>query len=333
MKALIRAPFAEQFLQRLGQQIDVTYEPWTEARRFQNPSELAARLRKERFAFVVVEADALAEEAFAIPSLRLAGVCRNSMNLIDLDAATRHGVPVIHTPTRNAVAVAELATGLMLALARQIPTAYSYVAQGEWTNPTDPYTRFQGRELAGSVVGIVGLGQIGSLVARRMRSLGARVVAYDPYVTPGRARKAGARLVSLRVLLRRADFVTFHTSLTGRTEPLVDGAALDLMRPTAYLINTGAANILDYEALEKRLRERRIAGAALDVFPGFSVNESSPLLTLDNVILTPHIGGATKETIVRQSRMIVEDIERFVRGERPRRVANPGALEVAPRGR
>lgn len=332
MKALILAPFAERSLQRLCRRFDVTYEPWTASRRLQDPDELAVRLRDEGFAAVVVEADFLFEEAFAAPGLRLAGVCRNALTQVDLEAATKNGVAVIHTPSRNAAAVAELAIGLMLALARQIPAAHALVAGGEWTSPLDAYVRFRGRELAGSVVGVVGLGQIGAETARRAGCLGARVLAADPYVSERRARALNVRLVLLRALLRRSDFVSLHTPLTESTERLVDGNALDLMKPTAYLVNTGAANVLDHEALVERLRARRIAGAALDVFPGQPLPASSPLLALDNVILTPHIGGATEETVVRHSRMIVEDIERFLRGERPRRLANPEALDEAKRG-
>lgn len=326
MKALVLAPFAEPSLRRLRQRLDVTCEPWTETRGLQDPDELAARIRNEGFAVVVVEADFLFGEALEAPSLRLVGVCRNALTQVDLEAATECGVPVVHAPARNAVAVAEMAIGLMLALARQIPRADSYVKNGQWRNPLDVYVQFHGRELAGSVVGIVGLGQIGTEAATRARCLGARVIATDPYVPQEKAQALGARLVPLRQLLRRSDFVSLHTPLTRSTDRMIDGAALDLMKPTAYLINTGAPNVFDYEALVERLRARRIAGAALDVFPGQPLPASSPLLTLDNVILTPHIGGATKETVVRYSRMITEDIERFLRGQRPRRLANPQAL-------
>lgn len=333
MKALVLAPFAEAALQRLRQQLEVTYEPWTETRRLQDPKVLATRIREAAFAIVVVEADFLAGEALAAPNLRLVGVCRNALTQVDLKAATERGLPVIHTPGRNTLAVAELTIGLMLALARHLPAAYATVAGRRWTNPIDSYEHFRGRELAGSVVGIVGLGRIGSEVARRALCLGARVIASDPYVSQRRAQALGVRLVSLPALLRRADFVTLHTPPSKSAEGLLDGAALDLLKPTAYLVNTGAPQALDYDALAERLHARRIAGAALDVFPGFLLSPSSPLLDLDNVILTPHMGGATKETVRRHSRMIVEDIERFLGGERPRRLANPEALKVVGRGR
>ena len=138
--------------------------------------------------------------------------------------------------------------------------------------------------------------------------------------------------MSLPQLLKRSDFVSLHTPNTKETEHLIDAEALGMMKPTAYLVSIGAANIVDEEALADALRARRIAGAALDVFRGHMVSTSSPLLDVDNVILTPHIGGATPETITRQSKMIVEDIERFLRGEKPRHVANPEALGEAHDG-
>ena len=332
MKALILAPFAERSLERLREQLDVTYEPWTDKQRTHDPKKLAARIHKEAFTIVVVEGDILLAEAFAAPSLRLVGVCRSGLNLVDVDAATKHGIAITHTPARNAAAVAEFTIGLMLALARHLPAAHNYVTGGGWTNPFDAYLRFQGREISKSVVGVVGFGQMGAETARRARCLGARVIAFDPYASQRRARAMGVRLVSLPALLRRADFVSLHTARTPETAQLIDGPALDLMKPTAYLISIGANNVLDDEALVERLRSRRIAGAALDVFAGYMLSTSSPYLELDNVILTPHLGGATGETITRHSRMIVEDIERFLRGEQLRRLANPEMLSVATRG-
>ena len=331
-KALILAPFDEGCIERLRKRLAVTYEPWTETRTIQNPPKLAERLRAEKTAFIVVEADFLQEEAFATPSLRAAGVCRNALNLIDLNAATRHGVPVLHTPSRNTTAVAELTIAFMIAIARHVPAAHNWVREGAWTDPIDAYIRFRGRELAGSTVGVVGLGQIGGEVAVKVGALGAKVIAHDPYIPAKRSQALGVRIVSLAQLLSRADFVTLHTSLASK-EAVMDGAAFDLMKPRAYLISTGAGTAVDIDALVERLKTRRIAGAALDVFPGHMLPATSPLLQLDNVILTPHIGGATGESIGRHSRMIAEDIERFLDGKRLRHMVNPDALKVRRRGR
>jgi phosphoglycerate dehydrogenase-like enzyme len=276
---------------------------------------------------LVVEADFVFDEVFdAAPGLRLVGVCRNAFNQVDVDAATERGILVVHTPARNAVAVAELTIGLMLALARHLTPAHRLVADGRWRDPVEAYLTFQGRELAGSVAGIVGLGHIGREVAKRLRALGARVLAYDPCVPPRRLGAMGVTPVGLAQLMRRSDFVTIHAALTEESEGLVNEAMLRRMKPGAYFVNTGAAAVVDSAALVRCLMEQRIAGAALDVFEGQPLPASSPYLKLDNVILTPHIGGATAETVARHSRMMTEDIERFLRGLPPRRLVNPEVL-------
>jgi D-3-phosphoglycerate dehydrogenase / 2-oxoglutarate reductase len=332
-KALILAPFDDGYLSRLrAASVRATYEPWTASGKLQNPSALAARLRDEEIGIIVVEADYLTAEAFAAPKLRLAAVCRNGLNLVDVNAATERGIPIIYTPTRNTIAVAEHAIALMLSIARQSYTARDYVVAGEWTNPMDAYARFQGREVNGSTVGVIGLGNIGGEVAKRVQALGAQALGYDPFVSKERARALGVRLAKLPALLRKVDFVTLHTSLSSK-ERVLDTAALDMMKPSAYVINTGAQQALDYDALAERLRDGRLAGAALDVFPGFVLAPDSPLRGLDNVIVTPHIGGATTETVVRQSRTVFEDVQRYLRGARPRNVANPEAFKAAARGR
>jgi len=322
MKALILAPFAEEALERLRQHVAVDYEPWTKTQRLWDPNKLAERIRDEDIGILIVEADFLFEPVFAVPNLKIAGACRNAPNQVDAAAATKHGVPVLNAPGRNNVAVAELAIGLMFALCRHIPQANAFVSGAQWTNPLADYERFRGRELTGSTVGIVGLGQIGREVAKRVEALGARVIASDPYAKDAR----GIRVVPLETLLREADFVTLHTPQTPEAELLIDGAALDLMKPAAFLISTGAAKAIDLDALAERLREGRIAGAGLDVFPGHMIKTDHPLLGIENAILTPHMGGATRETVERHSTMMVDDIERFLRGEPLRYAINAETL-------
>lgn len=332
MKALVLAPFSEEGLERLRKAVDVVdYEPWTETARLWDQNKLAERIRDEDIGVLIVEADFLFEPVFAVPNLKIAGACRNSPNQVDAAAATKHGVPVLNAPGRNNDAVAELAIGLMFALCRHIPQANAFVSGAQWTNPLVDYERFRGRELTGSTVGIVGLGQIGREVAKRVEALGARVIAHDPYVTDAQAKEAGVRVVALEALLREADFVTLHTPQTPEAENLIDGAALDLMKPASYLISTGAAKAVDLDALAERLRDGRIAGAGLDVFPGHMIKTDHPLLGIENAILTPHMGGATRETVDRHSTMMVDDIERFLRGEPLRYAINAEAL--APHGR
>jgi D-3-phosphoglycerate dehydrogenase len=330
-KVLILAPFDTRYVDRLRESCKVSYESWIEEGRIQNPGKLAARLRQERVNALVVEADFLTADTFAVPTLRIAGVCRNALNLVDIPAATKRSIPIVHTPTRNAAAVAELAIGLMLALARRIPEAHAYVAARRWKDPIEPYVSLRGREIGGSSVGVIGLGKIGLEVARRATALGARVMAFDPMPNKRRADAAGVRLVPLERLLSEADFITLHTAQRPDTERMIDAGAIGLMKPGAHLVSTGAGNVIDEDALVRALKAGKLAGAALDVFPGHFISQDSPLFNCPNVILTPHIGGATPETVTRQSRMIVDDLERFFRGERPRRVVNPEALRLAGR--
>ncbi len=321
--ALILAPFSISELDALGHTVDVTYESWLETRKLYEPSELGIRLKADGVSVLVVEADFVYVEVFeAAPSLKLVALCRGSTSHVDVEAATRHGVLVVNTPSRNAGAVAELSLGLMLSLARRIPEAHQYVTGGRWLDPVEPYLSMRGVELAGKVVGIIGLGAIGRRLATICLAVGMECLAHDPYAE---AVPEGVTSLGLDDLLAGSDFVAVHAPLTPETEGLLDSRRLALMKPSSYLVNLSEHAIVVEEALVEALRSGRIAGAALDVFETHPIAPNSPLLSLDNVVLTPHIGGATKETIERHSRMIGDDIRRFVAGRRPERLVNPEA--------
>ena len=327
MKALILAPFHPPALDKLKARVEVVYESWLDTRRLYSPEELGKRLREEKCSILVVEADFVFEEVFEQASeLRFVGVCRGSAKNVDLEAASRYGVLVVNTPARNAVAVAELTLGLMLALARNIPAAHELVKSGRWQDPVGPYIFFRGVELKGRVAGIVGLGAVGKEVASRLLALGMRVLVFDPFVGAEEMAKLGVEKVELENLLREADFVTLHCPVLPETIGLLDERKLCLMKSTAYLVNTAGWEVVEEEPLLRMLKERRIAGAAFDVFPTHPVPPHFPLLELDNVVLTPHIGGASDGTIARQSWMMVEEIERFLREERPLNPLNPQVL-------
>ena len=320
-RALVLAPISEKHLNRLRRSADVTYESWLETRRLHDPDELAARLRQHDVSVLVVEADFVFEEVFQLVDvLRFVGVCRNSTAQIDVDSATQHGVMVVNAPSRNAQAVAEHALGLMLALARGIPAAHSYVRGKRWENPVEPYISMRGVELAGRTLGVVGLGAIGGRLAKIASALGMHVVAHDPYVE---RPQADVVMVDLQTLMQDADFVSVHVPLTPDTRYLLDAGLLSRMKPTSYLISVSDAAVIDQGALVEVLRETRIAGAALDVFETHPIAPDDPVITLDNVVLTPHIGGATEETIERHSQMIVDDILRYYKGVRPQNLVNP----------
>ena len=324
MRALILAPFSDRYLARLRRTCDATHESWLETNRLQDPDELGARLAREAVAVLIVEADFVFEEVFAAaPSLRLVGVCRNALNQIDIDSATEHGVAVTHAPGRNTNAVAEMTLGLMLSLARRIPQAHALVSGAGWRDPTLGYRALRGREIAGSCVGIVGFGQIGRAVTRICVALGAKVLAYDPYVPERQIRALGAVAADIETLAGTADFVSLHVPENEATAHFVDAAFIAGMKPDAYLVNTSGGSVVDPLALVEALESRRIAGAALDVFEGQPLPLSSPLLGAPNLILTPHIAGATAETIERHSRIMTLEIERLARGTALQHVVNP----------
>jgi len=323
IKALILAPFHPQALERLRGMAQVTYESWMETGKLLSPEEMIERIENDDLNIVVIEADFIFDEVFqSTKRLRFVGVCRGAVNNVALDAATEHGVLVVNTPARNAVSVAELTIGLMLSLARHIPMAHSMVKGGKWLDPVAPYISLRGMELAGKTVGIVGLGAIGFEVAKRLRAFDMKVLVYDPYVSAERVSQVGARRVDLSELMKKSDFVTLHCPVTPETTNMIGGDEIGLMKPAAYLINTAGWEVVDEKALFAALEQRRIAGAAFDTYQTHPVSLQSPFLKLDNIILTPHIGGATDGTIRRYSEMIVNDIERFINGKRPKNLIN-----------
>ena len=324
--ALVLAPFDGDCLVRLRQRLRVTHESWLETGALHDPDVLARRLRDERTSYLIVEADFVFEEVMEqAPLLELIGVCRNALNHIDLNAATQRGILVVNAPGRNAIAVAELTIGLMLGLARPIAAAHRHIVEQRWQDPVAGYTHFRGEELAGKTAGIIGLGAIGRLVAQRLRAFDMRVIAHDPFVSTEQAAQNGVSLTDLDRLLADSDYLLIHAAATEATMGLIGETQMARMKPTARLINTSAAGVVDEQALIAALTAHRIAGAALDVFEGQPLPESSPFLRMDNVLLTPHIGGATAETVQRQSAMISDDILLALDGKQPRRLVNAAA--------
>ena len=321
---MILAPFEEECLERLRCRMKVTYKPWTESRSLYDPEELAKLINESGIDAVVVEADFVLEETFEeAQGLKFVGICRNATTQIDVDAATEAGVVVVNAPGRNTRAVAELVVALMFTLARGIVGAHGYVAGGRWEDPVSPYLDLRGVELTGKTLGLVGLGKIGSEVARMAGALGMRVVASDPYITAAQASESGAYLVELDELLRVSDFVSLHLPAGADVPTVIDSRALGLMKSTAYLINTSTPQAVDQAALLEALTGGGIGGVALDVHESPPIPADHPLLAHENVILTPHVGGATDGTIARHSRMMTEALESFQQGRRPSNIVNP----------
>jgi len=259
--------------------------------------------------------------------LKVIGCARGEPVNIDIEAATMLGIPVIATPGRNAEAVADYTLGLILAHTRNIARAHALLKRGIWTDEFYDY-KFCGYELSGKTLGIIGLGKIGTKVARRAKAFGMKVIAYDPYVDEERMKSHGVKKVDMETLLKESDIVSIHARLTPETKHMIGEKELKLMKPTAILVNTARGSIVDEEALTRALKQGWIAGAALDVFEVEPLPPNHPLLGLNNVTLTPHIAGASKETVRRAANMLAEDAARILLGERPKYCVNP---EVLPR--
>lgn len=240
--------------------------------------------------------------------LRLISVWGTGTDHIDDAACRARGVAVRNTPGVNAHAVAEHTMALVLAVARRIPAMDAAVRAGEWP-------RGSLEQLEGKTFGIVGLGEIGRRVAALAVPFGVRLLAATFGEDRGRAAAVGARHVSIEVLLGESDIVSLHLRLSGETAGYLSRERLGLVKPTAVLINTARAGLVDRDALIEALRDRRLAGAGLDVFHEEPIRAGDPLLAMPNVVLTPHNAGTTREVVERGLELAVDNVERFLRGE------------------
>jgi D-3-phosphoglycerate dehydrogenase len=252
--------------------------------------------------------------------LKVVGRAGVGIDNIDVAAATRLGVLVVNAPRGNIIAAAEHTIALLLALARNIPQADASVKRGEWQR-----SRYVGAEIRGKTLGVVGLGNIGSEVAKRAQGLEMEVVAYDPAVPRERAEQFNVELITLEDLFGRADFVSIHAPLVERTRNLIDARVLRRAKPGARLVNAARGGIVDEAALYSALVEGRLAGAASDVFVDEPVGES-PLLRLPNFIATPHIAASTVEAQASVAEDVAEEVLAVLRGELPRYAVNAPAL-------
>jgi len=232
---------------------------------------------------------------------------------IDVDAAKEHKVWVTNMPGSNAIAVAELAMGQMVALARHTMAANRAVKENRWSD----YLRFIGFELAGKTLGIVGMGNIGTRVALRARAFEMQLLVHDPYIPASHVTALGGRWVGLDEIFAGSDFVTLHCPHNRETRHLVGERQLSLMKRSACLVNLARGGVVDEEALYKSLSEKRIAGAAIDVLETEPPRKDHPLIGLDNVIFSPHIGGSAREATSRGERGAAEEVMRVLEGKRP----------------
>jgi len=303
-------------LDRLRDVADVEFDPWIEHQpiRLLGAEDLAARLAEISADLLVCEADECKGPVFEQP-LRVVASTRGDPTNVDVAGATAAGIPVLHAPGRNADGVAEMAVGLMFAVNRHVLMGDRDMRAGTVFTDTIPYQRYRAWQMAGRTVGLVGLGAVGRAAKWRFEGLGMKVIAHDPYQPDADCE--------LDELLANADVVSMHAPVLPETEGMIGADQFAAMRPGAIYVNTARAALHDTEALVEALASGHLGGAGLDHVQGEILPDDHPLTTLDNVVLTPHIGGATYDTEVNQTDMVVEDICRLLAGERPHRLANP----------
>lgn len=308
-RILVTAPLRGEGLERIRAMADVVYDPWIDQHplRIYTSGQLAARIRAEEADAVVVESDQVGPEVFEIP-LRFVAATRADPVNVDLDAARTAGTPVLRCPGRNADAVAELAVGLLFAVSRRVLAADGDVRAGRvYRDGTIPYQRFRAWELAGRTAGLVGLGSVGRALKWRLEGLGMTVMAHDPYSPDATA--------SMDELLQTADVVSMHAPVTDETTGMVGEKQFAAMKPGAVYLNTARARLHDTDALVAVLQTGHLAGAGLDHFEGENLAADHPLVGMPNVVLTPHIGGATWDTECRQAVMVADDLARLLAGQ------------------
>jgi len=243
------------------------------------------------------------------PQLKVVSMHGVGVDHIDLDAAERLGIVIANCPGTNDQAVADLALGLMIAVARRIPAADNALRGGQWG-------KYSGSELWNKTLGLIGYGRIGRGVAKRALGFDMDVLVYDPYIQPDQVGLPGVKLTSFEDVITSADFLSLHAALTDETQKMIGAEQLAKMKPTAFLINTARGGLIDEQALFEALSQKRIAGAGLDVF----IEEpplGSSLLTLSNLVLTPHIGAHTQEAIERMGVMAAQNVVLTLQGGQP----------------
>jgi D-3-phosphoglycerate dehydrogenase len=276
---------------------------------------------KDVHAILVRVAKLTPEVIQAATQLKVIGKHGVGYDNIDIPAATARGVMVTNTPLANSTSVAEHTLALLLAVARRIGETDRDLARGAMRTQK----AYQGIELSGKVMGVIGLGSAGYQLAKMTGDgLGMRVLAFDPYKEPWPDQIQ--RCTDLEVLLRQIDFISIHVPLTKETTNLIGKTALSKMKPTAVLVNTSRGGIVDEAAVADAVRAGRLAGAGLDVVVDEPLQPSHPLNGVPNIILTPHVAGVTDEAMMRMARDSAEDILRVLRGERPRFLVNKSLL-------
>ena len=290
------------------------------------PGDLAAVIGSYEALVVRSETQVTAELLAQADRLQVVGRAGVGVDNVDLDAATQRGIVVVNAPTGNTVAAAEHAIALMLALVRHIPQAHSSLREGKWERG-----KFVGAQLSGKTLGVIGLGKVGSEVARRAKAFQMEVLGYDPYVPEEFARNLGAELVDMDALLARSDVITIHTPLTAATRQIIGAEQMPKLKDGVRIVNAARGGLVDEALLDQAIREGKVAGAALDVFVSEPPPSGSPLLANPKVIVTPHLGASTEEAQVQVAVEVAEEVLAVLSGGAARYTVNVPAIPAEVR--
>lgn len=336
MKILFTAEYDESYLEKISKFGEIDLQGWAKG---------IERLSQEKLQELVKDKDMIITSYDEItknvidsaPNLKLIACTRATPVNIDINYASQKGIKVIYTPGRNSDSAAEHTVALMLSIARRIPMAHKALKEGKYTDknsgkeatkeglredvvwgfdPDSPYVVFKGSELKGRTLGIIGLGSIGRRVEKICSAFGMNILVYDPFIPNIEIDRVGCKKVDLDTLLEQSDFVTVHLKVVAETKGFIGKEQFKKMKNTAYFINTSRAAVVDEETLIEALRNKEIAGAALDVFDKEPIYENHPFIKeFNNVVITPHIAGATTDVLTNHTQMIIQEIERYLNNE------------------
>lgn len=317
-RILVTEKIAERGLERLraaGHEVDVVLGP--------DPDDLPKLLSGAAGLIIRSATKVTAEVLAAADELAVVGRAGIGLDNVDVSAATERGVMVVNAPQSNTLSAAEHTMALLLSQARNVPQAHAALVAGRWER-----SQWEGVELADKTLGIVGLGRIGKLVAQRAHAFGMHLVAYDPFVSPERARQLNVELADLDQILNMADFVTIHVAKTPETEGLIDADRLAKAKPGMRIVNVARGGIVDEHALADAIRSGQVGGAALDVFETEPTTES-PLFGMPEVVVTPHLGASTAEAQDKAGETIAEMVELALAGDFVPFAVNVSAAEAS----
>ena len=313
MKVYVRAPMSEIRLRELQELFEeVVYDPWNKTGERFYEKEMLEALKTVQPDILITELDRITEAVVSnYKGLKVIGDCRANPANIDIEACSAHGIPVLCTPARNATAVAEMLVGMLIAYMRKLLPATAWVRDGQWIEGTTPYYTWMGNELCGKKVGFVGFGAVGKHAAKILEAYGCEISFYDPFVD---FVKDSYKKCELEEIFENSDIVSIHLPVLDSTKGMINAELFARMKETAIFVNTARSAVVDKPALMEALKTKKIRGAILDVLEVEPPTEEAlEIARLDNVLLTPHICGATYEVTDHQSRIMTDRIDAWMK--------------------